>query len=104
MGYVYLLGDNSKDRIYKIGVTSGKIENRIKKLQTGNSGEIYMCNYHETSNPFLIERKLHEKYCGSRVMNEWFELDDEKALHFTKDCEKLEEVIASLRDNPFFKT
>ena len=44
-GYVYLLGDFDKEGAYKIGVTRGTIERRIKKLQTGNSGEIYIVDY-----------------------------------------------------------
>ena len=46
-GYVYLLADGLNDGIYKIGVTTGSIENRIKKLQTGNAGEIYICRKHK---------------------------------------------------------
>ena len=45
IGFIYLLGDWNKEGVYKIGVTTGKIENRIKKLQTGNSGEIYIVDY-----------------------------------------------------------
>ena len=47
MGFVYLLGDWGKEKTYKIGVTRGKIEKRIKSLQTGNSGEIYIVDYFE---------------------------------------------------------
>ena len=42
MGCVYLLGDWDKENRYKIGVTRGDVDKRIKKLQTGNSGEIYL--------------------------------------------------------------
>ena len=47
-GYVYVLGDFTKANIYKIGVTRGNVEKRIKKLQTGNSGEIFLCMKHLT--------------------------------------------------------
>ena len=53
-GYVYLLGDFEKEGSYKIGVTRGTIEHRIKKLQTGNSGEIYIVDYFQTEHPFFI--------------------------------------------------
>lgn len=69
-GYVYLLGDWEKDGVYKIGVTRGTIERRIKKLQTGNSGEIYIVDYFQTEHPFFIERWMHIKYNSKKVMNE----------------------------------
>ena len=47
MGSVYLLGDSEKEGIFKIGVTRGDIQKRIKKLQTGNAGEIYLVSYYE---------------------------------------------------------
>ena len=54
MGSVYLLGDSEKEGIFKIGVTRGDIQKRIKKLQTGNGGEIYLLSYYETEHPFLM--------------------------------------------------
>ena len=48
-GYVYLLTDGE---FFKIGVTKGSIEKRIKKLQTGNPNNIAIVNYHLTEYPF----------------------------------------------------
>ena len=101
-GYVYLLCDQSKDRIYKIGVTRGSIEKRIKKLQTGNSGEITLSRYFKSDYPFIVEKMMHMKYTGNNIRNEWFELDDESAFDFPKECEKFENNLKSLKDNPFF--
>lgn len=101
-GYVYLLGDSGKENLFKIGVTKGTIEARIKKLQTGNSGEIYICNYFQTEYPFFIEKQLHFKYHNKKVLNEWFELNNDDILNFTKECEKIEEMIFIMKDNPFF--
>ena len=89
-GYVYLLGDWEKEGVYKIGVTTGKIENRIKKLQTGNGGEIYLVNYYYSDYPFYVEKWMHLKYYGVRKKGEWFELDLDKILTFKKDCEQIE--------------
>lgn len=102
-GYVYLLGDVLKEGIYKIGVTTGDIFKRIKKLQTGNAGEIYLCKWHKTDYPFFVEKKLHLKFFGEKVLNEWFELDDDKANSFETECKKIEELIETMKDNPFFK-
>lgn len=101
-GYVYLLADSEKDNIYKIGVTRGTIERRIKKLQTGNSGEIYICSYFQTEHPFFIEKHLHKKYCSKRVLNEWFELSPEETLNFKHDCESIEEMVKTMQENEFF--
>lgn len=101
-GYVYLLADNLKEGIYKIGVTRGTIENRIKKLQTGNAGELYMCKYYQTNIPFFVEKHLHLQFFSKNVKNEWFELSDEEVLDFYNRCAKIEEMYMALEDNYFF--
>ena len=103
MAYVYLLCDSGQDNTFKIGVTRGNIEKRIKKLQTGNGEEIFLVNYYETDYPFLIEKMMHQKHCSDKKMNEWFYLDSEGVNNFKKDCEEFEKTIESLKDNPFFK-
>ena len=83
MGSVYLLGDTKQEGIYKIGVTRGDINKRIKKLQTGNSSEIYLVSYYETEHPFLMEKMLHNKYINDNVLNEWFALKDEDVINLS---------------------
>ena len=101
MGCVYLLGDWEKEGFFKIGVTKGKIENRIKKLQTGNGGEIYLVNSYEYEHPFILEKMLHDKYSTKNVLNEWYNLSDEDVLDFKKTCDNLVSIINSLKDNYF---
>jgi hypothetical protein len=103
MGFVYLLGDWGKEKIYKIGVTRGKIEKRIKSLQTGNSGEIYIVDYFETENPFFIEKRLHLIYNKERISKEkeWFELELEDVKKFKKHCEDIEKLIKTMKENHF---
>lgn len=101
-GYVYVLGDFTKANIYKIGVTRGNVEKRIKKLQTGNSGEIFLCMKHWTKYPFFIERKLHSKFSENRIMNEWFMLETEDVNQIKDIIRKEEELIEIMKDNPFF--
>ena len=103
MAYVYLLCDSGQDNTFKIGVTRGSIEKRIKKLQTGNGEEIFLVNYYETEYPFIIEKMMHQKYFSDKKLNEWFYLDSESVSNFKKDCEEFEEIIECLKDNPFFK-
>ena len=91
-GYVYLLGDSGKEGMFKIGVTRGTIERRIKKLQTGNSGEIYIVDYFQTEHPFFIEKWLHIQYSNKNVLNEWFDLGIDDMKNFKKHCQKFEEL------------
>lgn len=102
MAVVYLLGDWTRDNVYKIGVTRGKISERIKKLQTGNSGEIYLVDCFETSYPFLMEKNLHLKFGSKKISGEWFELTPDEANTFKKHCSELEKMFESVKDNPFF--
>lgn len=102
MTVVYLLGDWTRDNVYKIGVTRGKVSERIKKLQTGNSGEIYLVDCFETSYPFLMEKNLHMKYGGKKISGEWFELTPDEANGFKKHCGELEKMFEAVKDNPFF--
>lgn len=103
MGSVYLLGDTKQEGIYKIGVTRGDINKRIKKLQTGNSSEIYLVSHYETEYPFLMEKLLHNKFFSEKVLNEWFALKDDDVINFKKTCEEMQTIITSLEDNYFFQ-
>lgn len=101
MGFVYLLGDSGKENMYKIGVTRGKIEKRIKQLQTGNSNEIYLVNFFETKYPFYMERILHSKFHIKQTKNEWFNLTNEDVDDFINSCNLIEENTKVLENNPF---
>lgn len=103
MAHVYLLGDAGQDNTFKIGVTRGNVEKRIKQLQTGNGAEIYLVNSFETNYPFFIERLLHTKLYPKQKRNEWFNLDAEDIINFKKYCEEIEVTAESLKENPFTK-
>lgn len=103
MAYVYLLCDSGHDNVFKIGVTKGSIEKRIKKLQTGNGDEIFLVDYYETEHPFYIEKIMHQRHYPEHKLNEWFELKPESVFDFRKECEEIEKIIKDLEDNPFFK-
>jgi len=101
MGYVYLICDPATDR-FKIGVTRNLNSNRIKKLQTGNSTELFITDRYETNWPFRLETLLHKHFHNKHVINEWFALDAMDVVAFRKTCELLENNIQILKDNPFF--
>lgn len=102
-GVVYLLGDRQKDGKYKIGCTRGSVENRIKKLQTGNSGEIFLVESFDTEFPFLVEKMLHGVYSNKNVMNEWYELSYEDVKNFENEFKKAEKNVNALKENYFFQ-
>jgi hypothetical protein len=99
--YIYLLKDCEKNH-YKIGITKNNIQKRINQLQTGNSGQIILINNFQTFYPRRLENMLHTKFQHKKILNEWFELDEEDVTNFHNTCENLEEIIISLKDNPFF--
>jgi len=101
MGYVYLICDPSTDR-FKIGVTRDLKSNRLKKLQTGNSTELFIHTVYETEWPFRLETMLHNHFKNKRVLNEWFELDVNDVTGFKDTCNVLNNNIKILIDNPFF--
>lgn len=101
MGYVYLIKDSS-NQTYKIGVTRVMDGKRIKKLQTGNSTKLQFMFHYHTPYPFRIESMLHKRYQDYRVLNEWYELPEEDVKNFLNICSDLDEIIKSLKDNPYF--
>lgn len=100
-GTVYLLCDQSHDRVYKVGVTTGSVEKRVKKLQTGNGGEITVVRTFACKHPFFVEKWLHREYQEYRLEGEWFELPDGKCKQFNELCEKYDALVSLLQDNEF---
>ncbi len=103
MAFVYLISNIDDDNICKIGVTKKKdIENRKKELQTGSSNELYIRNYFETKYPYKLEKMLHRHFHDKNLLNEWFKLSNEDINNFINTCNKYENILLSLKDNPFF--
>lgn len=104
MPFVYLIGEMDNENNYKIGVTKHKnIQNRINELQTGNSQPLYVKFYFETKYPYKLEKMLHRHYQDKHILNEWFYLDKIDVEKFNETCEKYNNILLSLKDNPFFK-
>lgn len=101
-GYVYLLCENGDNELYKIGVTKGSIENRIKKLQTGNGNQLVCVNSFYSNRPYKLEKMLHGHFNYDREEGEWFLLSKEQVDSFLQTCEMYQRNIDALIDNPFF--
>ena len=98
-GYVYLIADRNNNT-YKIGVTKGDPEKRLKKLQTGNSSELKIKYLYEYDYPYRLESMLHKHYKSCNELNEWFALENPN--EFPNKCKEFNNIIDSLKDNPFF--
>ena len=101
MGYVYLICYSPKD-LFKIGVTRGSVEKRLKELQTGNGNELHIVHIQKTNYPFKMEAMLHRKFYPKQKLNEWFELEVKDVVDFQKHCDRCQQIIDALKDNPFF--
>ena len=101
-GYVYLIGSVDDKSRFKIGVTRGDVNKRLKKLQTGNPEQLYVRHTYKTSSPFKLEKMLHTVYSNNNELNEWFNVDNDDINDFIETCEKYQKIIDSLEDNPFF--
>lgn len=103
MAIVYLIGEVNNDSRYKIGVTKhNDINKRKKELQTGSSQELFIKDYFITDFPYKLEKMLHKHFRNNNLINEWFELSNEEIFSFKKTCQKYQDIIESLKDNPFY--
>lgn len=103
MAFVYLIGNIDNDNICKIGVTKKhNINERMNQLQTGSSNELYIRDYFETKYPYKLENMLHRHFHNKNILNEWFELSNDDIMNFKNICKKYENILLSLKENPFF--
>lgn len=100
-GYIYLICDPSTET-YKIGRTSNQVEKRLKQLQTGCSGELFIMDTYETEYPVQLEKMLHGKFFTKKQLNEWFKLDSDDICGFSDICKQYDEIITSLKTNYFY--
>lgn len=100
MGYIYLI--LGSDDFYKIGRSKLNPEQRIKKLQTGNSTELQLIFTYITDNDILLERMLHNRFKQFNVLNEWFDLPKEEVKNFSNTCKELDDRCNLLLNENFF--
>ena len=104
MAWIYLIGKVDTPDRYKIGLTKAHdINERIKKLQTGNDEELFLVKSFKTDTPYKLESMLHFRYSQNQILNEWYQLSKDDVDEFLGVCEKLQNTINVLKENPFFK-
>lgn len=95
--YIYLISNNLQK--FKIGISKDP-DRRIKELQTGNDSNLFIINkYYSPKYHRKIEKALHKTYGYCNILNEWFELENDKALSFIVDCQKIESTLIYLEEN-----
>ena len=92
MGKMYLLECNG---LYKIGVTTRSMKNRIKDLQTGNPYIISLVFHKACINYIDMEKYFHNKFADKRLVGEWFALD-KKDIEYVMNC-RLYSIFKSKR-------
>jgi hypothetical protein len=65
-----------RDPVYKIGVTHGQVDERVKSLQAGCPYPLWLVFARERYNIEFLESCLCEKYGARRLIGEWFSLTD----------------------------
>lgn len=100
-GYVYLFA-TWKTNKYKIGITKGSIDKRIKQLSTGSFDEIILVKKYKSKNYKKIEKMLHNKFYSNNEQLEWFDLRDEDVFKFETYCREYDNIIDFLKENNHF--
>lgn len=72
-GYVYIVSDG---HFCKIGVSNDDVNERIKKLQTGNPNKITLLTSLLCKKPYTIESFLHSLFVTKHVHGEWYDILD----------------------------
>ncbi len=100
-GTIYLICNPLTDT-FKIGVTKRDVNSRLKEIQTGNPGEVFVMETYESEYPYKLEKMLHRHFFSKRTLNEWFSLDVDDVLGFLDTCEKYDKIINGLEKYEWF--
>lgn len=103
MGYVYLIGERDNPSKFKIGMTNkSNVDFRKLELQTGNPNELYVHSTFKSKYPYKLERLMHQFYYSKKILNEWFELNDEEVSQFLPKCQLYENNLKCVLEPNYF--
>lgn len=102
MDTIYLLKDQVGN--YKIGFTKHSAKNRIKSLQTGNSGNLKVIHEFKTKHKRKVETALHNRFSYVHINREFYGLSDAEVNNFIQTCDTIENGLDVLQSslNPFY--
>jgi len=98
--FIYLIESvDNFETIYKIGHTKNKPYLRVRQLQTGTGANLKLVCSFGTEYGTKLEVVLHNMFKSKQVRNEWFRLDLDDVINFTKFCEMYEANIKMLSES-----
>ena len=87
---VYLISaETNGKKLYKIGYTKRKVEERIKEFKTGNTAVFSIIEVFNSKWGTKIESSLHRQFYTKKVGGEWFDLDVNDLNNYLNLCEQL---------------
>lgn len=93
-GFLYFIGEMDTTKV-KIGVTSKTVIERIKELNTGNSGELIEIATFRTIDMYMAEKVVHEQLSEYRYKGEWFNLSPEILRYVLNDLRSRYDIVLS---------
>ena len=72
------------------------------EISTAYTASDIVESYYETDRPFRLETMLHNKFKDKNVIGEWFEMNGEDIRDFKESCRNFQNIIDSLKENPYF--
>lgn len=101
---VYLVcSEINGQKLHKIGYTRRPVEKRIKEFKTGNASDIYVVDSFHSQWGTKIEAHLHKIYKSKKIEGEWFYLNEEDILDFTKNCKRIHDNLTLISEqNTYF--
>jgi hypothetical protein len=87
---VYLISaETNGKKLYKIGYTKRKVEERIREFKTGNTAVFSIIEVFNSKWGTKIEASLHRQFYTKKVGGEWFDLDENDLNNYLNLCEQL---------------
>ena len=87
---VYLISSETNGKmVYKIGHTKRAVEKRLSEFRTGNSAVLEIVDVFNSKWGTKIEAHLHRHFRIKRVGGEWFDLEEQDLLEFSRLCQQV---------------
>lgn len=101
---VYLISaETNGKKLYKIGYTKRKVEERIREFKTGNTAVFSIIEVFNSKWGTKIEASLHRQFYTKKVGGEWFDLDEDEISMYRMICQRLHENFELIeKDNTYF--
>ncbi len=107
VGFIYILRNDREENIFKVGQTSGTVENRIKELnrETSNPGKFEKVAEFPVKKPALVERECHKKLKDENLhfRKEFFQGDIGEIINIVKKITDNHKLIETINKDYFLR-